>query len=67
MTSESTVARRSAELVHHLERFPEDLCDIRRLQRQFALTTTEVASARWAVGIERLTSCSFLLTALSGR
>ena len=45
MTSQSTVARRSAALVSHLERFPEDLCDIRRLQRQFALTTVEVAAA----------------------
>lgn len=45
MTSESTVVRRSAALVRHLERFPEDLRDIRRLQRQFALTTVEVAAA----------------------
>ena len=45
MTSESTVARRSAALVSHLDRFPEDLRDIRRLQRQFAMTTVEVAAA----------------------
>ncbi|MFN8602432.1 MAG: hypothetical protein U0842_18385 [Candidatus Binatia bacterium] len=45
MSSESTVVRRSAALVSHLERFPEDLRDIRRLQRQFALTTVEVAAA----------------------
>jgi hypothetical protein len=45
MTSESTVARRSAELVNHLARFPEDLRDIRRLQRRFELTAAEVATA----------------------
>jgi hypothetical protein len=45
MTGESTLARRSAALVSHLERFPEDLRDIRRLQRRFSLTTVEVAAA----------------------
>jgi hypothetical protein len=45
MTSDSTVVRRLAALVSHLERFPEDLRDIRRLQRQFAMTTAEVAAA----------------------
>lgn len=45
MTSDSTVARRCAALVGHLDRFPEDLRDIRRLQRRFALTTVEVAAA----------------------
>lgn len=45
MMTEATLTRRSADFVSHLERFPEDLCDIRRLQRTFRLSAEEVASA----------------------
>lgn len=43
MNTEANATHRSAELLSHLERFPEDLLDIRRLQRRFALSTGEVA------------------------
>jgi hypothetical protein len=43
MNTEGNAMRRSAELLSHLERFPEDLRDIRRLQRRFALSAGEVA------------------------
>lgn len=43
MNTEVNAMRRSAELLSHLERFPEDLLDIRRLQRRFALSAGEVA------------------------
>lgn len=43
MNTEANATRRSAELLSHLERFPEDLLDIRRLQRRFALSAGEVA------------------------
>jgi hypothetical protein len=43
MTMEAT--RRSADFVSHLKRYPEDLRDIRRLQRKFALSSAEVALA----------------------
>ena len=45
MTSEKTIPTNSVALVAHLDRFPEDLRDIRRLQRRFALTTAEVSRA----------------------
>jgi len=51
VTGDSNVARRSADFVQHLNRFPEDLRDIRRLQRRFALSSAEVAAAleSWSV------------------
>lgn len=45
MTTEQNGTVRSADLIQHLLRFPEDLRDIRRLQRRFALSTAEVARA----------------------
>lgn len=45
MTTEENRAPRSAELIQHLDRFPEDLRDIRRLQRRFGLSAPEVARA----------------------
>ncbi|MBY0279175.1 hypothetical protein K2Z84_27900 [Candidatus Binatia bacterium] len=45
MITESTLMRRSADFVSHLDRFPEDLRDIRRLQRRFRLSAEEVAAA----------------------
>lgn len=52
MITESTLTRRCADFVSHLERFPEDLRDIRRLQRRFRLSTEEVAAAldTWRAG-----------------
>ncbi len=44
MTSESA-STRSEALAHHLARFPEDLRDIRRLQRRFDLDAAQVARA----------------------
>lgn len=44
MTSESASIRSEA-LAHHLARFPEDLRDIRRLQRRFDLDATQAARA----------------------
>lgn len=43
-TNESSSPNRSA-LIRHLVRFPEDLRDIRRLQRRFRLTAIDVARA----------------------
>ena len=43
-TNESSSPNRSA-LIQHLVRFPEDLRDIRRLQRRFRLTAMEAARA----------------------
>jgi hypothetical protein len=45
MTTEQNGTVRSADLIQHLLRFPEDLRDIRRLQRRFGLTAAEVARA----------------------
>lgn len=45
MTTEVGDARKSAEFLSHLTRFPEDLRDIRRLQRKFGLSAAEVAIA----------------------
>jgi hypothetical protein len=45
MTTEQTGTARSAELLQHLLRFPEDLRDIRRLQRRFGLSSAEVSRA----------------------
>lgn len=38
-------AANSTALILHLARFPEDLRDIRRLQRRFGLSADEVARA----------------------
>ena len=45
MTAEENRSSKSLALIEHLARFPEDLRDIRRLQRRYALTTAEVALA----------------------
>ncbi len=45
MTTDTTETRRSADFLSHLDRFPEDLRDIRRLQRRFGLSAAEVAAA----------------------
>ena len=45
MTTEHDTLPRTAGLIQHLLRFPEDLRDIRRLQRRFGLSTAEVARA----------------------
>jgi hypothetical protein len=45
MSTDPTTLPRSAELLRHLTRFPEDLRDIRRLQRRFGLSAAEVAVA----------------------
>jgi hypothetical protein len=45
MTTEQNGALRSADLIQHLLQFPEDLRDIRRLQRRFGLSAAEVARA----------------------
>lgn len=52
MIVESALTRRSADFLSHLHRFPEDLCDIRRLQRRFGLSSQEVAAAldAWRAG-----------------
>jgi len=45
MTASAERATNSRALIHHLDRFPEDLRDIRRLQRRFRLSVAEVARA----------------------
>jgi hypothetical protein len=45
MTASAERATNSVALIHHLARFPEDLRDIRRLQRRFRLSAAEVARA----------------------
>jgi hypothetical protein len=45
MTTEQDRTPRSADFIQHLQRFPEDLRDIRRLQRHFGLTAPEAARA----------------------
>jgi len=45
MTAEQNRSSKSMALIEHLARFPEDLRDIRRLQRRYALTAAEVALA----------------------
>lgn len=45
MTTEQNPTPRSAEFIRHLLQFPEDLRDIRRLQRRFGLSSAEVARA----------------------
>ncbi|MEW6268456.1 MAG: hypothetical protein AB1689_04060 [Thermodesulfobacteriota bacterium] len=45
MTASAERATNSLALVHHLVRFPEDLRDIRRLQRRFRLSADEAARA----------------------
>jgi hypothetical protein len=44
---------KSAAFIRHLTRFPEDLRDIRRLQRKFRLSAVESARAleAWRAGI----------------
>ena len=48
MTTNESSPNRSA-LIQHLVRFPEDLRDIRRLQRRFRVTAMEAARAIDAV------------------
>jgi hypothetical protein len=45
MTTEENKHAGDSALVQHLLRFPEDLRDIRRLQRRFRLSSREVARA----------------------
>lgn len=45
MTAEQNRSSKSMALIEHLVRFPEDLRDIRRLQRRYGLTAVEVALA----------------------
>jgi hypothetical protein len=45
MTTEQNASPRAVDLIQHLTRFPEDLRDIRRLQRRFGLSSAEAARA----------------------
>jgi hypothetical protein len=59
MTTDQRGTVRSADLIQHLQQFPEDLRDIRRLQRRFGLSVAEVARAleAWRAqdgGVQRL-------------
>jgi hypothetical protein len=45
MTTEPNRSTKSVAFIEHLARFPEDLRDIRRLQRRYALTVAEAALA----------------------
>lgn len=45
MTTEQKATPRTRDFIQHLVRFPEDLRDIRRLQRRFGLTSSEAARA----------------------
>ena len=45
MTEQQSRSTKSMALIEHLARFPEDLRDIRRLQRRYALSAAEVALA----------------------
>lgn len=45
MTEQQSRSTKSVALIEHLARFPEDLRDIRRLQRRYALSASEVAVA----------------------
>jgi hypothetical protein len=45
MTTAQPPSSKSDALIEHLVRFPEDLRDIRRLQRRYAMTSKEVALA----------------------
>lgn len=45
MTTEQKATPRTRDFIQHLERFPEDLRDIRRLQRRFGLSSNEAARA----------------------
>jgi hypothetical protein len=45
MTTAQNPSRKTDALMEHLARFPEDLRDIRRLQRRYAMTTEEVSVA----------------------
>ncbi|HEY8517576.1 MAG TPA: hypothetical protein VIS07_18855 [Candidatus Binatia bacterium] len=45
MTIRDRSAGRPKDLVEHLRRYPEDLKDIRRLQRRFDLSADEAARA----------------------
>jgi len=51
MTSQHAGGPRAADLIHHLTRFPEDLRDIRRLQRRYGLSAPEVARALETLGV----------------
>lgn len=43
--TEDNSSTKSVALIEHLVRFPEDLRDMRRLQRRFELTAAEAAVA----------------------
>jgi hypothetical protein len=45
MREENSFTTESVAFIEHLVRFPEDLRDIRRLQRRFGLSVAEVAVA----------------------
>ncbi len=45
MTIEQEPTPQCADFIQHLRRFPEDLRDIRRLQRRFGLSGSEAARA----------------------
>jgi hypothetical protein len=51
MTTNEGRSPNSTALIQHLVRFPEDLRDIRRLQRRFRLTAMEAARALDAVDL----------------
>jgi hypothetical protein len=52
MVSETSDSVRSEAFIRHLARYPEDLCDIRRLQRLFRLSAPDVSRAlnQWLDG-----------------
>lgn len=45
MTEDTSSSTKSVALIEHLDRFPEDLRDMRRLQKRFKLTAAEAALA----------------------
>ena len=45
MTAETTSPAKLLPFIRHLDRFPEDLRDIRRLQRTFRLSAREASRA----------------------
>ena len=45
MTEDNSSSTKSVALIEHLDRFPEDLRDMRRLQKRFKLTAAEAALA----------------------
>ncbi|MDG1958721.1 MAG: hypothetical protein P8K07_09300 [Candidatus Binatia bacterium] len=49
MDQEQRDEKASADLLQHLIRYPEDLLDIRRLQRSFGVPSQRVAQVLWKV------------------